>query len=74
MVSVQKHRVVNPEGQLHTETTRMSVAYFVHPDDDCVIQPLDGSKKSEPITALEYLNMRFKATIENIDCVLDVTG
>ena len=62
VVSVQKHRVVIPEGQLNRETARMSVAYFVHPDDDCVIQPIDGSNKSEPITALEYLNMRFKAT------------
>ncbi len=49
MVSVQKHRVVNPEGQLHTETTRMSVAYFLYPDDDCVIQPIDGSNNSAGI-------------------------
>ena len=36
--------------------------YFVIPDDDCLIESLDGSNKYEPITSLDYLNMRIGAT------------
>ncbi|KAK2179385.1 hypothetical protein NP493_494g04028 [Ridgeia piscesae] len=57
-----KHRVVIPEAQAAREKARMSVAYFVIPDDDCLIECLDGSNKYEPITSLDYLNMRIGAT------------
>ncbi|KAI0233569.1 Proline hydroxylase buaE [Lamellibrachia satsuma] len=57
-----QHRVVIPETQLSRGRARMSVVYFMHPDDDCVIQSLDGTKKYDPITSLDYLNMRIRAT------------
>jgi len=38
---------------------RQSGAFFVLPDDDVVIRCLDNSNKYEPITSLDYLNMRF---------------
>lgn len=57
-----KHRVVIPETQMNREKARMSIAYFMHPDDDCMIKCIDGSNKYEPITSLDYLNMRFQAT------------
>jgi len=40
----------------------MSVVYFAQPDRDCLIQCLDGSDKYEPITSLELLSMRLRAT------------
>ncbi|KAK2179381.1 hypothetical protein NP493_494g04118 [Ridgeia piscesae] len=57
-----KHRVVIPETQVNRAKARMSIAYFMHPDDDCLIKCIDGSNKYEPITSLDYLNMRFQAT------------
>ncbi|KAI0225731.1 2-oxoglutarate-dependent dioxygenase htyE [Lamellibrachia satsuma] len=57
-----KHRVVIPEKQVNRERARMSVVYFMQPDDDCVIQSLDGTNKYDPITSLDYVNKRVGAT------------
>ena len=38
------------------------MAFFVHPDDDVIIECLGGSGHYPPITALEYLNQRLEAT------------
>ena len=62
VIFLQKHRVVIPETQVNRAKARMSIAYFMHPDDDCLIKCIDGSNKYEPITSLDYLNMRFQAT------------
>ena len=59
---LQVHRVVIPEAPSDREKVRMSVAYFVQPDPDCLVQCLDGSDKYEPITSLEFLKMKLKAT------------
>ncbi|KAK2179126.1 hypothetical protein NP493_511g00014 [Ridgeia piscesae] len=56
------HRVVIPEAPSDREKVRMSIAYFVQPDPDCLVQCLDGSDKYEPITSLEFLKMKLKAT------------
>ncbi|KAK2179124.1 hypothetical protein NP493_511g00007 [Ridgeia piscesae] len=56
------HRVVIPEAPSDREKVRMSVVYFAQPDRDCLIQCLDGSDKYEPITSLELLSMRLRAT------------
>ena len=58
----QEHRVVIPEAPSDREKVRMSVVYFAQPDRDCLIQCLDGSDKYQPITSLELLSMRLKAT------------
>ncbi|KAK2192836.1 hypothetical protein NP493_21g00015 [Ridgeia piscesae] len=57
-----EHRVVIPETPSDREKVRMSVVYFAQPDRDCLIQCLDGSDKYEPITSLELLSRRLKAT------------
>eukprot|EP00164_Ancoracysta_twista_P009805 GFYU01014604.1.p1 GENE.GFYU01014604.1~~GFYU01014604.1.p1 ORF type:complete len:314 (+),score=75.51 GFYU01014604.1:143-943(+) len=51
---------------------RQSIAFFVHPNDDVMIQslprkpshttPQSSTKSYDPITALDYLNSRFEVT------------
>ncbi|XP_028411070.1 2-oxoglutarate-dependent dioxygenase htyE-like [Dendronephthya gigantea] len=57
-----KHRVVVPREEIRRLSPRQSAAFFVHPDDDAIIQCLDGSKHYPPITSLEYLLQRLNAT------------
>jgi hypothetical protein len=59
---VQIHRVVVPHEELRRLTARQSMAFFVHPDNDVIIECLDGSGHYPPITSLEYLNQRLVAT------------
>lgn len=56
------HRVVVPHEELRRLTARQSMAFFVHPDNDVIIECLDGSGHYPPITSLEYLNQRLVAT------------
>jgi len=56
--SVQVHRVIIPEATSDSEKVRMSVAYFLLPDRDCLVQCLDGSDKYEPIKSIDSLNTR----------------
>ena len=58
----QRHRVVVPGDELRRLTPRQSVAFFVQPDNDVVIECLDGSGHYPPITSLDYLNQRLNAT------------
>ncbi|KAK3102823.1 hypothetical protein FSP39_014200 [Pinctada imbricata] len=53
-----KHRVVFPE-DLKSTKGRQSFAFFVQADDEVVIECLDKSNKYEPMTSLDYLNMKF---------------
>ncbi|KAL4222165.1 hypothetical protein ACF0H5_018205 [Mactra antiquata] len=57
-----KHRVCIPEVEFKRKSSRQSVAFFVHPDDEYVIKCLDGSNKYEPISSIDYLNYRFSVT------------
>lgn len=57
-----KHRVLLPNDAAARNTLRHSFAFFVHPDDDCMIRCTDGSEKYEPMTALDYLKSRFSET------------
>ena len=59
---LQEHRVVIPEAPSDREKVRMSVVYFAQPDRDSLLQCLDGSDKYEPMTSLEFLSMRLRAT------------
>ncbi|XP_035662148.1 2-oxoglutarate-Fe(II) type oxidoreductase ppzD-like isoform X2 [Branchiostoma floridae] len=58
------HRVVIPETEEGRKTSRRSLAFFAHPDDDAVITCLDGSNKYPPITAGEYLKQKLTATYD----------
>ncbi|XP_064169757.1 uncharacterized protein si:dkey-10o6.2 [Anguilla rostrata] len=51
------HRVLlPPTGDM---STRQSIAFFLHPNDDARITCTDGSDKYPPVNALDYLNERF---------------
>jgi isopenicillin N synthase-like dioxygenase len=56
------HRVLIPEEEIRQRTTRRSVAFFVHPDPDFVIECLDDSNKYPPTTDRQYLRQRLDAT------------
>ena len=58
-IPFQPHRVLIPEEETRKRRDRQSVAFFVLPDEDVVISCLDKSDKYEPISSLNYLNMRF---------------
>lgn len=60
--AMQRHRVRAPQQESLRSVVRQSAAFFVHPNDDCLIECLDGSNTYPPITSLEYLNQRFAAT------------
>ncbi len=54
----QVHRVLlPPAGDL---STRQSLAFFVHPDDEAIISCCDGSDKYPPVKSVDYLLSRFK--------------
>jgi len=57
-----KHRVLIPEEELKRRVVRRSLAFFVHPDSEVMIECLDGSNKYPPITSMGYLQQRFAAT------------
>ncbi|KAM9375693.1 uncharacterized protein KZ484_008232 [Pholidichthys leucotaenia] len=51
------HRVLLPPAR--DSSTRQSLAFFVHPDDEALITCCDGSSKYPPVTAGAYLQERF---------------
>ncbi|XP_065826250.1 uncharacterized protein [Oscarella lobularis] len=57
-----RHRVLLPEDPDKRSRIRRSIAFFFHPDDDFVIESLDGSNKYEPITAGEFIDRKFAIT------------
>lgn len=54
--------MVVPEEEIRRRTPRQSIAFFVHPDNDVMIAPLDGSGKHEPVDALTYVKSRLIAS------------
>ncbi|ELU04925.1 hypothetical protein CAPTEDRAFT_219759 [Capitella teleta] len=56
------HRVTFPVDDVLKQRSRRSMAFFVHPNDNWLVRGLDGCDKYAPITALDYLNMRFQET------------
>ncbi|PIK62578.1 hypothetical protein BSL78_00474 [Apostichopus japonicus] len=53
-----KHRVVFSPKTVNL--SRQSIAFFGNPDDEAVIECLDGSNKYPPISALDYIIARTK--------------
>lgn len=39
----------------------MSITFFCSPDDDTVLETLDGSGKYPPITAFEHIHAKIKS-------------
>jgi isopenicillin N synthase-like dioxygenase len=61
MKRLQRHRVAaSRDAALNID--RYSLAYFMHPDNDFVVTPLDGSNKYPPVGSHEYVVAKFKKT------------
>ncbi|KAK8397445.1 hypothetical protein O3P69_004888 [Scylla paramamosain] len=54
-----EHRVLLTESR---SKARQSVVFFVHPDGDVVIEPLDGSGRYMPVEAKQHAIKRFSET------------
>ncbi|OWF52502.1 probable iron/ascorbate oxidoreductase DDB_G0283291 isoform X2 [Mizuhopecten yessoensis] len=61
-LTATKHRVLIPEEELRRGKSRQSVAFFLQPDDEVMIECLDKSNKYKPISSYDYLQQRFAAT------------
>ena len=63
-----------------TDSARLSIAFFAHPDNEWLVRCLDGSRRYEPITSLHYLNVRLDDTYADTDSriiilnLVDATG
>lgn len=53
-----EHRVVISEKESKRKMSRQSLAFFIQPDDDVVIQSLTNNDKYKPITSVQYLRGR----------------
>mgnify|MGYP001167012367 FL=1 len=60
------HRVVIPPEEFLRKKARQSIVYFLHPDKDVWVEPLNGSTnpKYTPVNSLDYLNKRFTDTYQ----------
>lgn len=62
---IQEHRVLVPAAEHQQKQPRRSMAFFVHPDNDVLLTPLDGSKgATPPVTAIQHLHRRFAETYQ----------
>ncbi|XP_047739133.1 2-oxoglutarate-dependent dioxygenase htyE-like [Hyalella azteca] len=59
-----EHRVMMPATEHLQKLPRRSIAYFVHPDDDVMVEPLDGKGGLPPVNAEDWLNKRYKESIQ----------
>lgn len=57
----------SPEAIMTRPRARQSVVCFVHPDEDCLVECVDGSNKYPPILELDYLRKRFDDTFHDVD-------
>ena len=49
-----------PEDEVVKGRVRQSIAFFVHPDNDVLVETIDGSNKYPPVTAQEDTHRRLK--------------
>ena len=56
----QPHRVLIPEEERRKRMVRQSIAFFVHPDNEVLVECIDGSNKYTPVTAQEDTDSRLK--------------
>ena len=62
----QPHRVLNPVDESIQRKSRQSLAIFIHPDHETVIECIDGSNKYPPITAYEDTYQRLFRTYNSV--------
>jgi isopenicillin N synthase-like dioxygenase len=65
--SIQAHRVLIPQAELDKKCNRLSMVYFVHPDDHVLVTPLESEavkepKAFEPITAHDHCRRKLDQT------------
>lgn len=60
VVSLQPHRVIIPEEDAKKQAVRRSIAFFVQPDNEVLVECVDGSNKYPPITAIEDTRRRLR--------------
>lgn len=64
-VHLQLHRVLLPEDESRKRSVRKSIAFFLHPDNDVLIECVDGSNKYPPVLAAENAIKRAKVNYWN---------
>ncbi len=64
---MQPHRVLVPDDEAVKGRVRQSIAFFVHPDYEVLVETIDGSNKYPPITALEDTFRRLKQSYFPVD-------
>ena len=55
----QPHRVLLP-GETTRDRSRRSIVVFIHPDNDVLIECVDGSGKYPPVTAYDDTTRRLQ--------------
>jgi len=59
------HRVIIPEEETKKKAARQSIVFFVHPDDEVMVAPLEGeNSKFPPVSALDHVTVRFAQTYQ----------
>ena len=58
------HRILIPEDEERKKKERQSVVYFAQPDDECLIECIDGSNKYKPTTSVDYLKFMYDKIIQ----------
>ena len=58
------HRVLLPDDEVRWGTVHQSMAFFVHPDNEVMVECIDGSNKYPPITAREDADRKLKSAYD----------
>ena len=64
-IFTQPHRVLIPEDELKRKAARQCVAFFIHPDNEVLVECVDGSNKYPAITAAEDIRRRLDRIYTN---------
>merc|ERR1711892_1594899 len=58
-----RHRVIIPEEEIKKSAPRQSIVFFVHPDNQVVVKPVDDSADDYlAVVALDHVQKRFSET------------
>ena len=52
--------MVSSPAEANTTKARISVTYFAHADEDCLVECIDGSNMYEPVVAKDYLKQLYQ--------------
>jgi len=60
-----RHRVIIPEEDVLKSVPRQSIVFFVHPDNEVVVEPVDSDAKDySAVVALDHVQRRFSETYQ----------